>query len=202
MEKEKLIYDFVVGYMLKIIKSKIKITKFKEEFNAIKHGDYISFIKLIGVGYPNDIIVLKEGGDFISSEKQIEMKNVDFLLLILSGQAMKDFYKRCYAEFGDISDPDLKDEHFENLANFEMILRMFTKTKFIFEDRITLEEIIKLISKELLLSDDETKKIQNGRLFLNMVKGHKAKFNSFKDGLNSFKESLEILKKYEITIEI
>ena len=37
--KEKFVYNIIVGYMLKVIYSAAKITNFKDEFNAIKHGD-------------------------------------------------------------------------------------------------------------------------------------------------------------------
>ena len=84
MIEEKLIYDFVVGYMLKVIKSKAKITKYKEEFNAIKHGDYVCFINLINIGIPDDIVVAKEGEtEVIPSGKQMKIKNADFLFLLL-----------------------------------------------------------------------------------------------------------------------
>lgn len=103
MNEAKLIYDVVVGYMLKVIKSGKKITKFKNEFNAIKHGDYVCVINLIGVGIPKDITVLKEG-ELIPSEKQIEAKNADFLLLLLSSISLAEFYKKCFAEYGEIED--------------------------------------------------------------------------------------------------
>ena len=72
MNTEKLIYDKVVGYVLKIIKSRIKITKFKNKFNAIKHGDYLDFIELLKVGIPQDIVVNKIGERIIPTEKQLD----------------------------------------------------------------------------------------------------------------------------------
>jgi hypothetical protein len=44
-----LIIEVVIGYMLKVWKSQKKITKYKNEFNAIRHGDYFEFINLISV---------------------------------------------------------------------------------------------------------------------------------------------------------
>ena len=80
---ERLAYDIVVGYMLKVIKSGVRINKFKEEFNAIKHGDYKCFISLVGAEIPNDIVVYREG-QIIPTKEQIHQKNVDFLFLILA----------------------------------------------------------------------------------------------------------------------
>lgn len=37
----------VIGYMLLVLKSGKDISQFKSEFNAIRHGNYDDFIKLI-----------------------------------------------------------------------------------------------------------------------------------------------------------
>ena len=201
MAKEKLIYDFVVGYMLKVLKSKAEITKYKEEFNAIRHGDYVCFINLINIGIPDDIIVAKEGVvELIPTEKQMEMKNVDFLFLLLSAPALKEFYSKCYQENGNIIDYDLLDEDFENVANFEMVLRMCVNNKYIIEQKIELINVINLLCNDLLIPKNEVDKIQKGREFINMVKGHRPKFSSYKEGLNAFSEAIEILKKYDVIL--
>ena len=44
---EILIIEPTVGYMLKVIKSGKKITKFKSEFAAIRHGNYFDFLNLV-----------------------------------------------------------------------------------------------------------------------------------------------------------
>tara|TARA_B100000809_G_scaffold264744_2_gene321455 strand:+ start:8914 stop:9111 length:198 start_codon:yes stop_codon:yes gene_type:complete len=57
-----------------------------------------------------------------------------------------EFYKECYLEYGEIIDKDLSDKDFENLANFEMVLRMFYNNTFEYNGRINLIDIkIKLI---------------------------------------------------------
>ncbi|MFA9290124.1 MAG: hypothetical protein ACEQSF_02730 [Solirubrobacteraceae bacterium] len=43
---DRILYNIVVGYMLKVIHSGVKINDFKDEFNAIKHGDYVTFYKI------------------------------------------------------------------------------------------------------------------------------------------------------------
>lgn len=197
MTESKLIYDVVVGYMLKVIKSGIKITKFKREFDAIKHGDYNCFINLIGCGIPNNIVFYKEG-EIIPTEKQIEVENVDFLHLNLSSISLKDFYSKCYFEYGEIKDSELSTNDFENLANFEMVLRMFFNNEFITEKRVRLFDIIEILLIHKKIPRDEIDIVQKGREFLNMVKGHKAKFKSTEEGLNFFKKALSILQKNEI----
>ncbi|MBC7747856.1 MAG: hypothetical protein H7Z76_04620 [Methylotenera sp.] len=194
MNEEKLIYDVVVGYMLKVIKSKALTIKYKNEFNAIKHGNYVCFINLIGIGISNDITVYREG-EIIQTERQMEMKNADFLFLLLSGQSLLNFHSKCHKEFGNIVDPDLSSEDFENLAHFEMILRMFANDKFLIERRTDLFNVINSLCKNLSIPKKEIEIIQNGREFLNMVKGHKAKFLSYEEGLIAFSTSLEVLKK-------
>jgi hypothetical protein len=201
MTKEKLIYDFVVGYMLKVIKSKAVITKYKEEFNSIKHGDYVCFINLLNIGIPNNIIVAKEGEvELIPTEKQMEMKNVDFLFLLLSAPALNEFYLKCYQEFGNITDKDLSDEDFEKVANFEMVLRMRVNNRYRIEQKIELINVINLLCSDLLIPKNEVDKIQKGREFINMVKGHRPKFPSYKEGLKVFSEAVEVLKKYDIIL--
>jgi len=200
MTKEKLIYDKVVGYMLKIIKSGVNTDKFKEKFNAIKHGDYVCFIELLKVDIPQDVIVSRIGEGIIPTNKQLEQKNVDFLFLILASNSLKKFYQECYLEFGNIVDEDLTDNDFENLANFEMVLRMFYNNTFCYDGRIRLFQIIELYLNYKGLSKNEIEIVQKGRSFINMVKGHKTKFENYQNGLIAFSDSLQILKKHEIEL--
>ena len=195
MNTEKLIYDKVVGYMLKIIKSGVKITRFKNKFNAIKHGDYVCFIELLEVGIPDDIIVNKIGEGIIPTEKQLEQKNVDFLFLLLASKSLIRFYQDCFSEYGEIIDEDLTDEDFEKLANFEMVLRMFYNNTFSYNGRIDLIDIIDAYLAHKGISKYEIEMVQVGRTFLNMVKGHKANFHNYKQGLIEFNESLKVLRK-------
>lgn len=199
MQKDKLIFDVVVGYMLKVIKSRNKITKFKNEFNAIKHGDYGCFINLLQIGIPNNVAVSIDC-EIIPTEKQLLTKNCDYLLLILSGPSLNEFYLQCKKEYGAIIDNDLTDEDFEKLANFEMVLRMFVNNIFSINGRIDLINLINLLGNDMGIPQDEIEIIQKGREFLNMVKGHKPKFSSYYEGLNYFVRALSILEKYEIIV--
>ncbi len=200
MNEEKLIYDVVVGYMLKVIKSGAEITKFKEEFVAIKHGDYVCFINLLGVAIPKDIVVLREG-EIIPAEKQIEVKNADYILLLLASNSLRSFYSKCHKEFGEIKDSELSNDDFEKLANFEIVLRMFFNNIFITEERVTLMNVINSLLAEVGVPEEEIKIVQKGREFLNMVKGHKAKFSSLDEGLVAFRSALNVLEKYQIILK-
>ena len=201
MQKDKLIFDVVVGYMLKVIKSGAEITKFKEEFVAIKHGDYINFISLLGVEVPKNIVVFKEG-EIIPSEKQIEIKNADFILLLLASNSLRSFYSKCHKEFGEINDSELLNEDFEKLANFEIVLRMFFNNVFITKKRATLMSVIIHVLRDKGVSEEEIQIVQKGREFLNMVKGHKAKFSSIEEGLIAFRNAFDVLEKYQITLRV
>jgi hypothetical protein len=200
MENEKLIYDKVVGYVLKVIKSGVNISEFKDSFNAIKHGDYVCFIELLNTSIPENISVNKIGKGKISLDEQLKQKNVDFLFLLLSSKSLMKFYQECYLIYGEIIDNDLTDNDFENLANFEMVLRMFFNNEFSYDKRVTLIDIINVYLNHIGASKAEIRKVQEGRTFLNMVKGHKAKFKSYREGLFLFNESLEVLKKYKVEL--
>lgn len=201
MTEEKLIYDVVVGYMLKVIKSGAEITNFKPEFNAIKHGDYVTFITLIDIGIPSDVVVLNEG-NLIPTEQQLQLKNVDFLSLILAAPSLINFHSKCVREFGEIIDANLSDVDFERLANFEMVLRMHFNNTFATENRTNLVQVINLLLTDLGIPADEIIIVQRGREFLNMVKGHKAKFADVENGLIFFNEAINILDKYEINLNV
>jgi hypothetical protein len=201
MNKEKLIYNVVVGYMLKVLKSGAKLTKFKKEFNAIRHGDYLEFINLIDAEIPTDITIFRDGKQ-IQREKQLEIKNADFIFLFLAAPSLTKFFTECYKEFGEIVDNDLKNTDFENLSNFEMVLRLFFNNSFINENRIDLIDVINVLLTEKRVTPEEIEIVQKGRKFLNMVKGHNPKFSSYQDGLNSFSNSLLILEKYNIVLSV
>lgn len=57
---ERLIISVTVGYMLKVLKANERIKTFKDEFAAIRHGDYIEFINLVKGEIPF-LVVYNEG---------------------------------------------------------------------------------------------------------------------------------------------
>lgn len=59
MKDEDLLIGTAIGYMLKVIKSQRPITKFKDEFNSIKHGNFYDFIKSIKEPIPEMVVYSK-----------------------------------------------------------------------------------------------------------------------------------------------
>ena len=61
-----LMVEVAVGFMLKVLKTNQKLTEFKDEFNAIKHGDYKTFLSLIDGEIP--LMVIYNGGGIRAEE--------------------------------------------------------------------------------------------------------------------------------------
>ncbi|MFA9290125.1 MAG: hypothetical protein ACEQSF_02735 [Solirubrobacteraceae bacterium] len=139
-------------------------------------------------------------GELIPTEKQLEIKNCDFGLLLLASPSLANFFLKCTKKYDFIDDGTLTDDDFERLANFEMVLRMYINNILNIERRVRLEEIINFLGHEFKMNVEEILILQKGRRFLNMIKGHKSKFNNFEEGFRSFTEALNILDKYKIII--
>ena len=67
MSRQVLIIEIAVGYMLKVIKSGKQITKYKNEFAAIRHGDYFNFINLVGGQLPF-MVTYKSGQVYVDDQ--------------------------------------------------------------------------------------------------------------------------------------
>ena len=74
-----LIIGIVVGYMYKVQKNKLPITKFKEHFAAVRHGDYIEFLNLINKKI-YFIVVYNKGT--IDNNVSINEEDFDFLKIL------------------------------------------------------------------------------------------------------------------------
>ena len=57
-----LIIEVAVGYLLKVLKNQKRITEYKNEFNAIKHSDYKTFLSLIDGEIP-PMVIYNGGGN-------------------------------------------------------------------------------------------------------------------------------------------
>lgn len=117
----KLIIEHTVGYMLKVLKSGKKISAFKAEFNAIKHGDYKTFLSLVKGKVP--FMVIYNNGKICTEENNPNYE-CDFEGLIKSGDSLKIFYKNCFKEYGTITEPDILDEVYDKVVTFEIAIRM------------------------------------------------------------------------------
>jgi len=74
--------EIAVGYMLKVLKDRKKITEYKNEFNAIKHGDYKTFLSLIDGEIP-PMVIYNNGR--IKSEENNPNYDSDFEGLLKPG---------------------------------------------------------------------------------------------------------------------
>jgi hypothetical protein len=184
--------------MYKVLKNKLDTSDFKDEFAAIRHGDYFAFIKLIGKKI--DFIVVYNSG-LIDKETAIKKDDIDYVGLIKSGESLKDFYKKCYLNFGEIVDTDLSNTYFEKATIFELGLRMHLNNKKLKKDRKTLENVINEISTLKKLTESETEKLHNGRKFLNYIKRPEKLKSDWKTVSSEFDKAYSLLIEKRLTIE-
>lgn len=193
----KLIIQVVVGYMYKVQKNKFETSNFRNEFAAIRHGDYFEFLNLIG--HEIDFIVSYRNGK-INTNTKIESNDIDFEKLLKSGNSLKIFLNKCYNEFGKIIDKDISNEIYEQLALFELSLRMHVNNKRLTKERLRLEEIIDKIKIYEELTDDETKILHNGRKFLNFVKRPNSMKSTWQNEITNFNEAYNLIQRKKLTI--
>jgi hypothetical protein len=195
---ERLIIAVAVGYMLKVVKNRLTITKYKKEFAAIRHGDYIDFINLVGGEIP--FMVVYDAGDIRSGILPPNKDDIDFELLLKSAPSLKIFYNNCVIEYGIFQDNDLADLDFELLCQYEIGLRMHANNAHLLRGKTNFEEVIRKLSKHKGLSDTDQNILQDGRRFLNMVKHPKNQFPSYTGGVNALKEACRLADKHQLTI--
>ncbi|MDR3652285.1 MAG: hypothetical protein P4L34_04860 [Paludibacter sp.] len=183
--------------MLKILKSRKEVTFYKDEFNAIKHGDYFDFISLIGEPIP--FIVSWRNGTTMM-EDNIKKDDIDFVGLLKAGPSIKKFYELCKITYGYIQDPDLSDEDFYNVATFEIALRMHANNNNLLNERETLEKVIDKLCEFKNISESDRNQLHQGRKFGNMIKQHKMHFDSWHEGLTEFNKAFEIIQNNKLTI--
>ena len=194
-----LMVEVAVGFMLKVLKTNQKLTEFKDEFNAIKHGDYKTFLSLIDGEIP--LMVIYNGGG-IRAEENNPKYDFDFEGLLKSGPSLKIFLKKCFLVYGNIEDPDIPDLIYHKVVVFEIALRMHANNNNLL-DKTKQEDIINVISilsKFKNLTQEEEDKLQKARSFTNMSKHFKKQYPSWEEGIKHFLEGFEVLEKYQILI--
>lgn len=189
----KLMIEVVVGYMYKVQKNKLDISNFKEEFAAIRHGNYLQFFNLIGK--PIDFIVTYDNGK-VSNNVAVEENEPAFSALNKVGESLKDFLIRTRNEFGTINDNDLSDDTFEKAALFELSLRMHSNDKRLAKDEIRFIDII----NNLNISDDEKEIFHHGRKFINYIKRPEKRKYSWLEGITNFNIAFNLLLEKKMTI--
>ena len=197
MLKRPIIIEITVGYMLKVWKSQKKISKYKAEFNAIRHGDYFEFIQLIGeafnpfVSYNNGLIIL---------ETESKKNDLDFAGLIKAGPSLKSFFKNCYEEYGEFIDNDISDLEYYDIAMFEIALRMHANNNNLLKKKENLDFVINSLCEFKKIPENEKLLIDKGRKFLNLIKHPKGKTILWNVEIQKFKLANETLLKYGIAV--
>ncbi|GAK76280.1 hypothetical protein [Nonlabens ulvanivorans] len=186
-----------VGYMLKVLKSNVKIDKFNPEFKMIRHGNYFEFINSVKGEIPHSVVYNK--GKIIS-DNIARNNDFDFLGLFNANPSLQKFYIDCYKEYGKITDTDIPDSIYGIAALFEISLRMHANNHNLIEPRENLNEVINKLTKFKNLNKDETNKLHQGRRFINMVKHFNNQFPTWNEGIDSMTIAYEIVKEKKLTI--
>jgi hypothetical protein len=194
-----LMVEIAVGYMLKVLKNRKKITEYKNEFNAIKHGDYKTFLSLVGGKIPP--MVIYNSGKFRSEENNPNY-DCDFEGLLKSGPSLLIFLKKCLLVYGNIEDTDITDSIYHKVVVFEIALRMHANNNNLLDKtkREDLKDVITILSKFNNLTHEEEDKLQKARIFTNMVKHFKNQYPSWEEGIKHFLEGFKVLEKHRILI--
>ena len=179
-----------VGYMLKVLKSGIDTSKFRQEFASIRHGNYEEFIKLVNGRFPFMIIYGQEEGK----------KLFDFAGLVAAGPSLVGFGNDCFRAYGGMSDNDVSGDTYQKVAYFEAAIRMHANNHDLLGDKENLVDVIDKLGKKMELSQTEIDTLQLGRKFLNMIKHYNNQFPSWEEGNKAFEKAFNILTKYRILI--
>jgi len=195
----KLVVEQSIGYMFKVLKSGQKIRAYKDEFNAIKHGDYGTFLKLVQGPQP---YIIKWNNGIISDESQNPNFDCDFEGLCKSCPSLKLFYEKCLLAYKVEIDDDIHDDIYHKVVTFEIAIRMHSNNCNLLgkEKKYDLEEVINELCAYKSMSRLEVKNIQKARRFVNMIKHFKQQFPSWPEGINHFLAGFAVLEKYRILI--
>ncbi len=200
LNEEELLVS-VIGYMLRVMKSGQDYSKFKKEFDHIRHGNYDDFNNEVNVGIASPLVIYAPQELL---EKELSHKNYGHWMgMFTSTPALNIFGKKCLNEFGRFSDPDLSIETFKKAAHFEIVIRMHSDLAKLTDDRANLELIIDALFKSKCANSEEIKILQNGRRFINDIKhshlpNKKRHFKSWNEGLIEFNKAFNLLEKYQI----
>lgn len=186
-----------VGYMLKVLKADVKIDKFNTEFKMIRHGNYFEFINSVKGEVPHTVVYNK--GD-IKSDNIARKDDFDFLGLFNANPSLQKFYTNCYKEYGEINDTDIPNSIYGIAALFEISIRMHANNNNLIKPRENLIEVINKLAEFKNLTENETKKLHQGRRFINMIKHFKNQFPSWNEGMEAITIAYELLKEKKLTI--
>jgi hypothetical protein len=194
-----LVIEHVVGYMLKVLKSGRNTSTFKDEFNAIKHGDYREFLKLVGGTLPCMITwnsaVVKDDTDNPNYE-------CDFEGLFKSGPSLNLFFEKCVKTYGVIDDIDIPQNVYHKAVTFEIAIRMHAKNYDLLsiDRKFELVEVIDILCKFKAIPQNEVEKLHTARRFINMIKHNKQQFPTWTEGVQAFLIGFSVLEKHKLLI--
>lgn len=197
MNIEKYSIGTVVGYVLKIIKTGKKVTKFKKEFTFLKHGNYPKFIKSMNGNVPEIVMGTLEQ---IEVNPKPKAENIDFVGLFMAGPSLKDFYQKCFDEYGEFIDNEISDDLYYEIGMFEITIRIHANIYKKIEENHSLEQIINDLGEHLGLTANEKNTLQKARKLLNAIKHGKKKNYSWFEGTNDFKKALKIMDQRQIVL--
>ena len=95
---EGLLVSQSVGYMFKVIKARKDIINFKEQFNAIKHGDYDRFFALVKEPQPELVFQWREGSIKNSGYSQ-QSGDCDITILFAIDPSLRKFAIDCFNSY-------------------------------------------------------------------------------------------------------
>lgn len=196
MKDSNLLISACGGYLLKLAKNGYDMSNFKNEFDALRHGNYDKFFDLMKVP---EAFMLEMGDNGIIRTTGFSQKNGDgdFVMIIKIAPGIKTLYQKFHSMYGDVHDVDISDETYRLSFVFETSLRMHAKI----DSWTKLVDIIDEISKLNNLSSTDTMKLHDGRKFLNKIKHeNKRKKYDYNKGSNNIRDAYSVLYNNKLII--
>ncbi len=206
MKDEDLVISHVVGYMLSVMKFHSKnITKFKEEFSAIRHADYDCFSGLVKAPQP-ELLIQWESGIIKTENFSQQSGDADITMHFAIEPSLKKFLNECTKYYGYNKDTNISNLLFRKCGAFEIAakvqLNKELQNRYLPNAKITLEKTIDELCGYNNIPADEKEILHNGRRFVNMVKLNEInkQFTSWQDGIVAFELAWNICEKYRLKI--
>lgn len=196
-EREILIIEPAVGYMLKVLKSGKPITDFKNEFGHIRHGNYFDFLNLVQGPIPP---MTTYNNGVVTNDNTPRKTDCDFALLLKSGPSLMIFFKNCTSVYGYIVDNDVPDNIYLKVVLFEISLRMHANNYELLNERENLIDVINKLCSHKNMPQTDIDHLHNGRIFINMIKHFKNQYPTWIEGIAAFNKACEIIEKHELNI--
>jgi len=205
MDHEEVLLS-VLAYLLKIMKSGKDYSKFKIEFDHIRHGNYDAFNDTVGIGIMTPLVVMAPQ-ELLDKDLRHEHYG-HYLGILTSAPAIADLGNRCYNEFGLFQDQDISMETYRKVAFFEIVIRVHSDLEKLTADRDNLNNIIDALFKSKRAKPEDISLMHKGREFLNDIKHvnnpykpkYKRKFADWKSGIIQFNLAYELLEKYDLKL--